>query len=96
MRLLLAAALLVPLAVHAEPATERYADVQLQVAQEYLQRARDAAQAGEHSLAGALAWQAVLDARLAAGMTETAEIRVGASAVANDAQRLVHGIASSR
>lgn len=88
-------ALLMPFAAHADRATDRYADVQLQVAQEFLQRARDAAQAGQHSLAGAFAWQAALDARLAVGMTESAEVRVGASAVASEAQRLVRGIASA-
>jgi hypothetical protein len=76
-------------------ATERYADEQLQVAREFLQRAHNAAQAGEHSLAGALAWQAALDARLAVGMTGSAEVRLGASAVASEAQRLVRGIASA-
>ena len=88
-------ALLVPLAAHGERATDRYADVQLGVAQEFLLRAREAAQAGQRSLAGALAWQATLDARIAVGMTESAAIRVGASAVASEAERLLHGIASA-
>lgn len=88
-------ALLVPLCGHAERATERYADVQLQVAQDFLQRARDAASTGQRSLAGALAWQAVIDARIARGMTESAEVRRSASVVASEAQRLVHGIADS-
>ena len=85
-------ALLVPLAAHGEAATARYAGTQLQVAQDFLQRARDAAQAGDRSLAGALAWQAALDARLAAGMTESADVLTGAARIANEANNLVHAL----
>ena len=77
-----------------ELATERYSEVQLQVAREFLQRARDAAHVGDRSLAGSLAWQATLDARIALGMSESPEIRLGAASVADEARRLVRSAAS--
>lgn len=81
--------LLLAMPALAEPATERYAPGQLQLAQEELAQARDALRAGNLPLAGTLAWQAELDARLAWRMSESAALRAAAATVAQEAQRLV-------
>jgi chromosome condensin MukBEF complex kleisin-like MukF subunit len=74
---------------HGEPATARYAPAQLAVAQDFLQRAREAAAAGDGSLVGKLAWQASLDARLAWGMSESWAVRAPAARIFDEARRLV-------
>ena len=72
-----------------ELATERYAPAQISVAQDLLQRARAAAARGEAGRAGKLAWQASLDARLAWGMTDSAELRADAARVGGEASALI-------
>ena len=54
----------IPLAVHAELATERYAPAQLSMAQAMLERAKARAALGEPARAAKFAWQARLDAAL--------------------------------
>jgi hypothetical protein len=76
-----------------EPATERYAPAQIFVAQDLLQRARAAAARGDASRAGKLAWQASLDARLAWGMTDSAELRADAARVGGEASALIADLA---
>jgi hypothetical protein len=85
--------LLLPLAAHAELPTERYAPAQLFVAQGFLERARAAAESGDAGLAGKLAFQASLDARLAWGMTESAALRREAAQVGSAASALIHRLA---
>ena len=82
--------LLLPAVCSAEElATERYAPAQISVAQDLLQRARAAAARGEAGRAGKLAWQASLDARLAWGMTDSAELRADAARVGGEASALI-------
>jgi hypothetical protein len=76
-----------------EPATARYAPVQLRVAQDLLERARAAAALGEVGQAGKLAWQASLDARLAWGMSESPHLRAEAAAVGGAASALIARLA---
>lgn len=86
----LALLLLLPAVCSAEElATERYAPAQIFVAQDLLQRARAAAARGDATRAGKLAWQASLDARLAWGMTESAELRADAARVGGEASALI-------
>ena len=86
----LALLLLLPAVCRAEElATERYAPAQISVAQDLLQRARAAAARGDASRAGKLAWQASLDARLAWGMTDSAELRADAARVGGEASALI-------
>jgi hypothetical protein len=95
----LAAALLLVAAASAtaaELATERYAPAQLAVASEFLERAREAAARGDSALAGKLAWQASLDARLAWGMTESEELRADAAEVGGAANELIEQLAERR
>jgi hypothetical protein len=61
--------------LHAEPATARYAPVQLQVAQKALDRAERLLRRGEEDAARRLATRAALDARLAWAMTDSAFLR---------------------
>jgi len=88
--------LLVPLAAAAENATARYAPAQLEMAQQSMQRAREALLMGEGSLAGRLAWQASVDARLAWAMSEAAAVRAPAAAIAAEAARLVRQAAAAQ
>jgi hypothetical protein len=92
-RLLLAVLLGCAAPAWAELATEHYAPVQLRVAQEFLDRARAAAVIGELSLAGKLAWQAKLDARLAWGMSESPSLRAEAAEVGGAAAALIDELA---
>lgn len=85
----LAAALLFPLAAAADDATARFAPDQLAMAQQSMQRAREAMLMGEGSLAGQLAWEASVDARLAWAMSDAAAVRAPAAAIAAEASRLV-------
>jgi hypothetical protein len=85
--------LLLTPAARADLATERYAPAQLFVAQDFLERARAAAERGEAGLAGKLAFQASLDARLAWGMTESAALRREATQVGRAAGALIHRLA---
>jgi hypothetical protein len=80
----------------AELATERYAPAQLSMANDFLERARAAAARGDAALAGKLAWQASLDARLAWGMTTSAHLRAEAAEVAGAANALVGRLAGHR
>jgi hypothetical protein len=90
----LALLLLLPALCCAEDlATERYAPAQISVAQDLLQRARAAAARGDASRAGKLAWQASLDARLAWGMTDSAELRADAARVGGEASALIEDLA---
>ena len=73
-----------------EPATARYAPAQLEVARDFLDRARDAALLGESALAGRFAWQASVDARLAWGMSDSAAVRVPAARIYEEANRIAH------
>jgi hypothetical protein len=84
-------------AAYADPAaTERYAPAQLRVAYDLLERARAAAARGESRIAGQLAWQASLDARLTWGMTESEALRAEAAEVGGAAHALVTQLAGSR
>jgi hypothetical protein len=97
LRLLLALLLLAPAAAsHGELATERYAPTQLRVAQDLLDRARAAALLGNVSLAGKLAWQARLDARLAWGMSESPSLRADAAEISGAAAQLIARLAGRK
>jgi len=82
-------------AAAAPPATERYAPDQLEMAQQSLLQARAASQLGDRSLAGRLAWQASVDARLAYGMSDSPAVQSAAAQVLGEAQRLAHEAASA-
>jgi hypothetical protein len=88
-RLALAACLLVPLAAAADNATARYAPAQLDMARQSLERAREALVMGQGSLAGTLASEASVDARLAWAMSDSWAVRAPAAAIAGEAERLV-------
>lgn len=85
---LLLLVLSLPLAAHAERATERYAPDQLGVARDLLERARAAASAQEYAAAARYAREAELDARLAWGMSDAPELRADAAAVGGAALAL--------
>ena len=87
---LLAALALSSVAAAGDRATERYAPDQLQMAEQSLQSAREAALRGDISLAGTLASQASLDARLAWQMSDSAAVRGPAARIFNEASRLAH------
>lgn len=82
--------------VAAQSATARYAPDQLEMAQQSMQRAREALLMGDGSLAGQLAWQASVDARLAWAMSDAAAVRAPAAEIATEAARLVRQAAASR
>ena len=86
--LFLVAALLLPLAAHAERATERYAPDQLGVARDLLERARASASLQEYAAAATYAREAELDARLAWGMSDAPELHAEAAAVGGEARAL--------
>lgn len=88
------AALASAAAVAAEPAAARYAPAQLALGHQLLERAQEAAASGDTRLAGRLAWQAGLDARLAWGMTESEELRAEAAELGGAARALVRRLAS--
>ena len=88
--------LLVPVTAAAQSATARYAPDQLEMAQQSMQRAREALLMGEGSLAGQLAWEASVDARLAWAMSDAADVRAPAAAIAAEAERLVRQAALAR
>ena len=92
MRLVLLAACLglAGAAAAGDRATERYAPDQLQMAQQSLQGAREAALRGDAALVGTLAWQASVDARLAWAMSDSAMVRGPAARIYEEANRLVH------
>lgn len=92
----LAVAVLVPLTAAAGEPTARFAPDQLEMAQESMQRAREAMLMGESSLAGQLAWEASVDARLAWGMSDAAAVRAPAAAIAAEAARLVQQAAATK
>ena len=92
----LLACLVVPLAASAESATARYAPAQLEMAQQSLERAREAMLMGQGSLAGELAWQASVDARLAWAMSDSAAVRAPAAAIVGEASRLVREAVAAR
>ena len=91
----LALALLAPLAAAADGATARYAPDQLEMAEQSMQRAREAMLMGQDSLAGQLAWEASVDARLAWAMSDAAAVRGPAAAIAAEAARLVRQAATA-
>jgi hypothetical protein len=74
-------------------ATARYAPAQLQMAQQSLERAREAALMGQASLAGTLAWDASVDARLAWEMSDSPAIRGAAARVFQEASLLARQVA---
>jgi len=86
----IAVGLSAPFGARGEPATARYAPAQLEVARDFLDRARDAALLGESALAGRFAWQASVDARLAWGMSDSAAVRVPAAQIYEEANRIAH------
>jgi hypothetical protein len=90
---LLAPLLIATASAWGELATARYAPVQLRVAQDFLDRARAAAILGDRSLAGQLAWQARLDARLAWAMSESPALRADAAEVGGAAAALIGRLA---
>jgi hypothetical protein len=75
----------------AEPATARYAPVQLAVADAALDRAERAMRRGEVALARRLAAQAALDARLTWAMTDSGHLRREAARMLQRAMRLEDG-----
>ncbi|HWJ00297.1 MAG TPA: hypothetical protein VNU96_14875 [Burkholderiales bacterium] len=75
-------------ALWAEAPASAFAAAQLEFAQSELDRAKAALQTRDYSLARQLAGQALLDARLAWGMTESTFVRTGAAEVARRAERL--------
>jgi len=79
---------LVAFSAAAEPASERYAGVQLQVAQDNLHLAQAAAAAGDRARAATLARQAILDARLTWAMSDAAPLRAAAAEVVEEAELL--------
>jgi len=82
---------------YAEPATARYAPVQLQIARAALEEARAAAALGERARATRLAWQAQVNARITWAMTEAPFIRRDAADIAQRAAELMRpaGIAQA-
>ena len=94
--LLLLPLLAAALVLHAEPATERYAPAQLRMGYDLLERARTAVARGEAELAGQLAWQASLDARLAWGMTESPALRAEAAELGGSANALIRRLAAMK
>src|SRR3954470_15723272 len=90
------AGLFVALAMAGENATGLYAPAQLEMAQRSLERAREAMVMGEGSLAGQLAWQASVDARLAWAMSDAEAVRAPAAAISAEASRLVREAARVR
>ena len=80
--------------LHAQPATERYAPAQLRAGYDLLEQARAAAARGDPRLAGRLAWQANLDARLAWGMTKSTALRADAARLGAAAGDLVRRLAA--
>ena len=74
-------AVLAAASAHAEPATARYAPVQLEIARAELEEARAAAALGERARARQLAAQAELDARLAWRMSDVPVVRMQAAEV---------------
>ena len=96
MHVFLALALLAMcVASHAGPATERYAPAQLNAGRELLERAHAAAARGDDRLAGKLAWQASLDARLAWRMSEAPALRADAAELGGEASELIRRLASA-
>lgn len=83
------AGFLLPAFACADPPTERYAPVQLRIAQSFLEQARARAALGETQLASTLARQASFDARLAWGMTDSEQLRAEAAEVGGEASALV-------
>ena len=67
--------------LQAEPATARYAPVQLQAARDALEQAKRMLRLGRGEAARRLATQAATDARLAWGMTDSAHLRSRAAAI---------------
>jgi hypothetical protein len=88
--------LIVPLTAAGENATARYAPAQLEMAQQSMQRAREAMLMGQGPLAAQLAWEASVDARLAWAMSDAAAVRAPAAAIAAEAARLVRQAAAAR
>lgn len=80
-------------ASHAGPATGRYAPAQLDFGREFLERAHAAAARGDARLAGQLAWQAGLDARLAWRMSESPAVRADAAELGGEATALIRSLA---
>ena len=93
----LLAGLLATTFAYAEPATARYAPVQLQIARTSLDAAQAAAALGEAVRAADFAWQAQVDARITWAMTEEPLIRRDAADIAERAALLMHpaGIAQA-
>ena len=77
--LVLGSALAFP--AQAEPATERYAPLQVQVARTALESARRMLRQGREEAARRLAAQAATDARLAWAMTDSQYLREQAAAI---------------
>ncbi len=81
-------------ALHAEPATARYAPHQLEVARAAVIEAERLLRRGETRAARRLAAQAALDARLAWAMTDSAYLREQAAALYGRSARLDMGALS--
>jgi hypothetical protein len=82
-------ALIAASSAYAEPATARYAPVQIQVARAALEAARAAAALGERARARHLERQAQLDARIAWAMSDAARLRAEAANISQSAERLI-------
>jgi hypothetical protein len=81
-------------ALHAEPATARYAPHQLEVGRGAMTRAEQLLRRGETAAARRLAAQAALDARLAWAMTDSAYLREQAVALYSRSEALRGGVVS--
>ena len=69
------------LPAHAEPATARYAPLQIQAARNALEGAKHMLRQGREAAARRLATQAATDARLAWAMTDSEYLRAQAAAI---------------
>lgn len=83
-------------ALRAELPTERYAPAQLRMGNDLLEQAHAAAARGDAGLAGKLAWQASVDARLAWKMTESPALRADAAELGGAAASLIRGLATAQ
>lgn len=81
-----------PLLAHAGRATERFAPDQIQLAEDSLRDARNAAAAADYQRAGILARGARVDARLTWAMTDDERLRSEAASVAAQAEALARTV----
>ena len=86
---------LAPAAVCAARATDRFAPDQIQLAEDSLRAAREAAAAADFKRAGMLAREADIDARITWGMTDDGRLRSEAASVATQAESLARTLGTA-